>query len=245
MATTAHSKQLTGVRAMLSRFRQFVLCLFMLVPAWATAQTVGTVRFDFDVDTLDAKAQAQVVEIAEALQATDSYKPTVVVGYTDAVGSSGYNYDLGLRRARNVAAALEALGVPVDRIGDVSSRGETDLVVAVAGPQRANRRVTVTLGDIMGACRSYRSIPIADNAGNSADLQRDLQKRLKAAVALYATLSTTGRNGPAFQMAGATQDDCSQAVGFDGSSLRKVEYAKRCFCSYARMQTAQQGLPSQ
>ena len=47
---------------MLSRFRQFVLCLFMLVPAWATAQTVGTVRFDFDVDTLDAKAQAQAVD---------------------------------------------------------------------------------------------------------------------------------------------------------------------------------------
>ncbi len=34
------------------------------------------------------------------------------------------------------------------------------------------------------------------------------------------------------------QDDCSQAVGFDGGSLRKVEYAKRCFCSSARMRTA-------
>lgn len=215
----------------------WTLCL-VICPALAAAQAIGTVNFEFDSDVLDAEAQAKIVDIAAQLSATDSYKPTLVIGFTDAVGGTGYNYDLGLRRARNVAAALAANGVTVDRIGDMESRGKSQLLVAVTGPERANRRVTVTLGEILDACRSYRTIEIKANAGSSPDLQGDLQARLTEAVGTFNQLAATGANGPAFQMAGAAQDDCSQAVGFEGQSLRKVEYAKRCFCSSARMRTA-------
>ncbi|NRB35777.1 MAG: OmpA family protein [Rhodobacteraceae bacterium] len=219
-------------------FRVILCVMTMCLPGWVSAQAIGTVNFDFDVDQLDAEAKAKVAEIAAQLDAIDSYKPTVVIGHTDAVGTSGYNFDLGLRRARNVAAALTTAGVTVDRIGDVESRGKTQLLVNVTGPERVNRRVTVSLGEILDACRSYRAVEIKASAGGSAELQQDLRDRLTEAVTTYAQLAATGANGPAFQMAGATQDDCSQAVGFDGGSLRKVEYAKRCFCSSARMRTA-------
>ncbi|MBA5764753.1 OmpA family protein, partial [Vibrio sp. 404] len=104
---------------------------------------LGTVLFDFDSASLDAEAATQVRAIAEALEATPSYKPTIVVGYTDAVGSTGYNLALGQRRAQTVADALTAQGVPVSRIGTIASRGEADLVVAVATAERRNRRVNV------------------------------------------------------------------------------------------------------
>ena len=97
-------------------FRVILCVMTMCLPGWVSAQAIGTVNFDFDVDQLDAEAKAKVAEIAAQLDAIDSYKPTVVIGHTDAVGTSGYNFDLGLRRARNVAAALTTAGVTVDRM---------------------------------------------------------------------------------------------------------------------------------
>lgn len=218
------------------------LLLLLLVPLAASAQTLGTVNFDFDSDQLDATAQAEVARIAEQLKANPSYRPTIVVGYTDAVGSAGYNDGLGLRRAQRVALALEAAGVPVDRIGTIRSRGENELLVAVTTPERQNRRVTVTLDDILAACRSYRQVPLAaDDIGNA--LQTDLAARLQEAAREYQTLTATGGNGAAFQMAGAAREDCGQAVGYNDDSVRKVEYAKRCFCNSARMQVALGKIP--
>ncbi|WP_170436752.1 OmpA family protein [Ruegeria arenilitoris] len=93
-------------------------------------------NFNFDSDQLDAEGRQQVAEIAERLKAINSYKPTVIVGYTDAVGSKGYNQGLGQRRANTVARALIAAGVPVDEIGSISSRGKSDLLIAVATADR-------------------------------------------------------------------------------------------------------------
>ncbi|MEM7088037.1 MAG: OmpA family protein [Pseudomonadota bacterium] len=201
------------------------------------ADTFGTVNFNFDSDQLDAGGRQQVSEIAARLKAVDSYKPTVVVGYTDAVGSTGYNQSLGQRRANTVAQALIAAGVPVDRIGTVSSRGKTDLLVAVTTADRRNRRVTVGLAEILAACRSYRDVQLTQAAvGN--ELQQDLNTRLQTAVTQYQLLTNSGQNGPAFQMAGAAKEDCGKAVGLDAGSIRKVEYAKRCFCSSARLNVA-------
>ncbi len=201
------------------------------------AQDFGTVNFAFDSDRLDAEGRQQVAEIAERLKETDSYKPTVVVGYTDAVGASGYNQDLGQRRAKTVADALISAGVPVDRIGALTSRGERDLLIKVETAERRNRRVTIGLGDILAACPSYRRVALSQNAVGDA-LQDDLTLRLSEAVETYNRLTANGSNSPAFQMAGAAREDCGQAVGYDGASVRKIEYAKRCFCSSARMRTA-------
>lgn len=212
-----------------------------LAVVWMTvavsAQEFGTVNFAFDADQLDAEGRQQIAAIADRLKETDSYKPTVVVGYTDAVGSSGYNQGLGQRRAKTVADALIAAGVPVDRIGTLKSRGEQDLLIRVETAERRNRRVTIGLGDILAACPSYRRVALSQNAVGDA-LQTDLSARLSEAVETYNRLTASGSNSPAFQMAGAAREDCGQAVGYDGGSVRKLEYAKRCFCSSARMRTA-------
>lgn len=212
-----------------------LLTFILILPA--QAQNLGTVFFDFDVDTLDSTAQAQVAEIAEQLLKNPSYKQTVVVGYTDAVGTSAYNQDLGLRRARAVADALLANGVTSADIADIKSRGKNDLVVAVATAERQNRRVRVTLAEIMGACRSYRNIAL-NSAGFGAELQADLQTRFDEAVAAYNRLETNGDNGPAYQMAGAAKHDCGIATTLEMSEGRKEEYSQKCFCSSARMRVA-------
>lgn len=222
---------------MLHRLVQAGLLCLLLGPVAAIAQTIGTVNFDFDSDRLDAEARAEVAAIAARIRGAAGYKPAVVVGYTDLVGSAGYNDALGLRRARHVADALEANGVPVQRIGTVASLGERRPVVQVTGPARPNRRVTVTLSDILGVCHSYRDIPIqARDLGDA--MQGDLRARLQSAVVQYERLAKTGSNTAAWQMAGNAREDCSQAVGYDRDSVRKLEYARRCFCSSARMQVA-------
>lgn len=212
------------------------LALF-LIAGNALAQDLGTVLFDFDSDTLDTQSQSQVDEIAETLKENPSYKPTIVVGYTDAVGTSVYNQDLGQRRARAVASALTTAGVPVSRIGTVASRGENDLVVAVATAERLNRRATVTLDDMMAACRSYRNIDL-NPAGFGDEFQSDLQARLDRAVSSYVRFAADGRNGPAYQMAGAAKYDCGIAVGLQTNESRKLEYGQKCFCNSARLQVA-------
>ncbi|MEP1425831.1 MAG: OmpA family protein [Paracoccaceae bacterium] len=212
-----------------------VLCL--LTPQASLSADIGTVNFQFDSDQLDTQGEAQVAEIAERLKAVNSYKPTVVVGYTDAVGTSGYNQSLGQRRADTVANALRTAGVPVDRIGKTESRGKNDLLIQVASAERQNRRVTVKLADILGACQSYRNISLSESAAGQ-ELQDDLRARLSEAVIYYDRFASNGANGPAFQMAGAAKQDCGQAVGYVNDSVRKIEYAKKCFCNSARLQTA-------
>ncbi|MEO0990657.1 MAG: OmpA family protein [Pseudomonadota bacterium] len=216
----------------------FILCLFGAIQS--VAQTVGTVNFDFDSDQLDAEARAELSEIAQRIRATNSYKPTVVVGHTDAVGTNAYNDGLGLRRARAVANELVGLGVPVDRIGTVESRGERELLVVVTTPERQNRRATVTLDDMLRACRSFREIGVTQST-LGASLDGDLRGRLDEAIAYYDRLAASGANGPAFQMAGAAREDCGSAVGYTDGEIRKVEYARRCICNSTRMQVALRG----
>ncbi|MEO9652473.1 MAG: OmpA family protein [Roseobacter sp.] len=220
-------------------FRMLFLLAFLAVPVAAVSQDIGTVNFDFDSAELDAEALATISEIATRLKENPSYKQTVVVGFTDAVGGLGYNDSLGLRRARAVSDALRNEGVEVDRIGDVSSRGKRELLVNVTGPERLNRRVTVTLGDMLQACRSFREIPLTTSSVG-AELQTDIEQRLSEADQFYDQLAVVRQTGAAFQMAGAAREDCFVAAGYDSDSLRKVEYAKRCFCSSARMRVALQ-----
>lgn len=222
----------------MSVLRRFILAVFwLLTPVFAAAQTIGTINFNFDSSELDATALAEIQSIADQLNAAQSYKPTVVVGYTDAVGAPSYNIGLGQRRAQAVADALVAAGAPVDRIGTIESRGENELLVAVATAERANRRVTVTLGDMLAACRSYRSIALDRKAIGDA-LQADLVARLQTAVQSQRQFRVSGGNSDAYQMAGAAREDCTAAVGYAAGAERKLEYAKRCFCSSARLSVA-------
>ncbi|WP_380054326.1 OmpA family protein [Falsihalocynthiibacter sp. SS001] len=223
----------------MKRFAQVLGILFALsfAPNHANAQEFGVINFDFDSTELDAVARQQIVEIAAKLNASTSYKPSIVVGYTDAVGTSGYNYDLGRRRAEAVRAALLAAGATVDRIGTIESRGENELLIPVSVPERQNRRVTVKLDDILAACPSYRNITLSRNA-IGAELQNDLVAKLDRAVSVYNSYTKNGLNSSAYQMAGAAREDCGEAVGYSDGSVRKLEYAKKCFCNSARLDVA-------
>lgn len=222
--------------------RVFFCGLFMslacVVPL--QAQDIGTVNFNFDSTALDSAALSEIDDIAARLIANPSYKPTIVVGFTDAVGGTGYNQQLGLNRARAVRDALIAKGVPVARIGTIQSRGKSELLVAVAGPERRNRRVTVTLEDIFAACRSWRNLSLTQAAVGD-ELEQDIRTRLDAAIQAFAQLKASGDNGPAYQMAGAAREDCATAVGFSRDATRKIEYAQRCLCNSARMDVALNG----
>lgn len=222
--------------------RALFLACFMPLFAAAQAQEIGTVNFDFDSAELDATAMAKVVKIANELKSIDSYKPTVVIGYTDAVGSSGYNLGLGQRRANAVANALEAQGVPVDRIGHVESRGKNDLLVTVATPDRRNRRVNVTLEQMMAACQNYRAVPLTERSIGT-ELQGDLKARLTNAAASFQQFQGNGLNTAAFQVAGAARETCEIAVAYDMGAFRKLEYAQRCFCNAARLDVALGKIP--
>ena len=204
------------------------------------AQNLGVLNFGFDSSVLSDESLEKVQEIANQLEASASYKKTVLIGHTDAVGNRGYNQSLGLRRAEAVRTALIAAGVSASRIGTVASHGKNELLVSVGGPEQRNRRVSVSLDDILGACRSWREVGLTSEAVGDA-LQQDLTARLQEAVATYSQLSGSGQDGSAFQMAGAAREDCSVAVGFRNDTVRKLEYAQRCFCNYARMKVAAGG----
>ena len=114
------------------------------------AAATDTVNFDFDKSTLDGEARTILAGQAAWLKS----HPTVrmrVFGYTDKVGTEGYNQRLGLRRARAVVRELTRLGVKRNRLDAVISRGEHDPVVNTEERERRNRRaVTQVAGFTTG-----------------------------------------------------------------------------------------------
>ena len=68
----------------------------------------------------------------------------VVIGHTDRYGSTGFNDQLSLKRARLVRNALVAIGVPSDKI-ELAGRGEREPVVPTGRnvAEAKNRRVEI------------------------------------------------------------------------------------------------------
>ena len=90
--------------------------------------------------------------LEQIAQAGNKVGTLTIVGHGDPRGSAEYNRLLGLARARTVALMLRQDGVQADVV-QVESRGEEQLAVQCAGPQRGsgkgdchtpNRRVEVT-----------------------------------------------------------------------------------------------------
>lgn len=114
------------------------------------AEVPNTITFAFDSDRLDAEAQRILQAQAGFIRAFPEVR-FAVYGHADAVGSSAYNYDLGLRRARAAVRYLVSQGVDASRLQALVSKGETQPAVASAGPERANRRaVTEVTGFVQG-----------------------------------------------------------------------------------------------
>ena len=111
-------------------------------PAPAAVQS-WLVYFDLDKAALTARPRAIVREAASASVKT-SVTRIEVAGNTGRSGDNAYNPALSERRARAVAAALVADGVPKEAIG-ITALGETKPLVPTAkgAVEARNRRVEI------------------------------------------------------------------------------------------------------
>lgn len=105
-------------------------------------EVTSTVHFAFNSAELDGEARATLRQQADWIRQFPEVRFRVF-GHTDAVGSKGYNYALGKRRARAVVSYLASLGIGRDRLEAMVSRGETQPLIVTEGRERRNRR-TVT-----------------------------------------------------------------------------------------------------
>jgi len=100
--------------------------------------------FDFDSDVVRSNAATNLNELANNLSKYDDSN-LMIVGHTDALGSTEYNQDLSERRAESAARYLRARGV--SRHIATAGLGEREPVssnTTEAGRQR-NRRVEVAI----------------------------------------------------------------------------------------------------
>jgi outer membrane protein OmpA-like peptidoglycan-associated protein len=109
--------------------------------------------YDFDSDIVRTDAAVNLRALAASL---DKYPNTdlLIVGHTDAVGSSAYNQALAERRARAAANYLTAQGVSSGRLQAVG-RGETEPIGSneTEAGRQANRRVEIAIFASPGARR--------------------------------------------------------------------------------------------
>jgi len=113
------------------------------VAADCASASVVEVFFDWDQDVVTPEASSTVQQVA-ATRALCNWGSMKVTGHTDRSGSDQYNMGLSLRRANNVAAAPEALGVSRGELV-ISGTGEAELKVETADGVREpiNRRVEI------------------------------------------------------------------------------------------------------
>jgi outer membrane protein OmpA-like peptidoglycan-associated protein len=103
--------------------------------------------FGFDETNITDRARQTLDAVVAAVNALGTTALSVV-GHTDTVGSVGYNQGLSETRARNVAEALIARGIPAGAM-TLAGRSENNLAVATGDNVREplNRRVEVVLSD--------------------------------------------------------------------------------------------------
>jgi outer membrane protein OmpA-like peptidoglycan-associated protein len=101
--------------------------------------------FDFDSDQIRAESAQNLRNLAASL---NKYPKTelLVVGHTDALGSTTYNQDLSQRRANSASTFLAAQGVSSARVR-ASGRGEMEAVATneTEAGRQANRRIEVAI----------------------------------------------------------------------------------------------------
>ncbi|SHE87295.1 Outer membrane protein OmpA [Ruegeria intermedia] len=106
------------------------------------AEVPTQINFAFDSAQLDDSARRILLQQANWIKQFPEARFRVY-GHTDAVGSQGYNYNLGLRRANAAVNFLVQQGISRSRLEAVASFGKTKPLVATPNRDRRNRR-TVT-----------------------------------------------------------------------------------------------------
>ena len=105
--------------------------------------------FDFDKAEVKSAYYSRLRRAAEVLERNPDLPTLIIAGYTDNVGTSEYNFDLGRRRAEAVKALLMEYGVSANRLR-VESFGETRPITTnetVEGRAR-NRRVEFHVDEV-------------------------------------------------------------------------------------------------
>lgn len=113
-----------------------------------------TVNFEFDSALLDGQAQAILMKQANWIRQFPEVR-FKVFGYADEVGSNGYNYALGMRRARAAVNFLVSQGISRSRLQAVVSYGKTRPIVDTPNPERKNRRAVT---DVSGFVQNSRMV---------------------------------------------------------------------------------------
>ncbi len=119
--------------------------------------TLGDVLFDTGKSELNPGASRTLDQLARFL--TDHPDRRVQIdGFTDSVGSDGYNQELSRRRADAVKSALTTRGIDASRIG-TEGYGKAFPVASnsESGGRQLNRRVEVVIGGDNGSAISPRS----------------------------------------------------------------------------------------
>ncbi|MCW9042719.1 MAG: OmpA family protein [Pseudopelagicola sp.] len=117
-------------------------------------EVTTTVNFAFNSVQLDADARAILRQQADWIRQFPEVRFRVF-GHTDAVGSKGYNYALGKRRAQAIVGYLSSLGIGRDRLEALVSRGETQPLIVTEGRERRNRR---TVTEVSGFVERHPSV---------------------------------------------------------------------------------------
>jgi outer membrane protein OmpA-like peptidoglycan-associated protein len=78
------------------------------------------VMFDFDSDMPRPEAMAVIDLVADNMRHDVPDAQLTLLGHTDAIGSDAYNYDLSMRRARNVFRALVDRGCSPEQLSTVA-----------------------------------------------------------------------------------------------------------------------------
>ena len=101
--------------------------------------------YDFDSDAIRSEAGLNLRNLAISLK---KYANTelLIVGHTDALGSSAYNQDLSQRRANSASTYLTVQGVSSGRMHS-SGRGELEPLASneTEAGRQANRRIEVAI----------------------------------------------------------------------------------------------------
>ncbi len=118
------------------------------------SEVVTTVNFAFNSSALDAGARDALREQAIWIRQFPEIRFRVY-GHTDAVGSSGYNKQLGLARANAVVGYLVTQGISRSRLEAVASFGETQPLIVTQGRERRNRR---TVTEVSGFVQSHPTV---------------------------------------------------------------------------------------
>ncbi|WP_299283538.1 OmpA family protein [uncultured Tateyamaria sp.] len=118
------------------------------------SEVITTVNFAFNSARLDAGAQDALRQQARWIRQFPEIRFRVY-GHTDAVGSSGYNKQLGLARAHAVVGFLTTQGISRSRLEAVASFGETQPLIVTQGRERRNRR---TVTEVSGFVQSHPTV---------------------------------------------------------------------------------------